>query len=208
MLPRPGWVTHEAERTVVETAIRDALVGRDLVAVRYVELAYEKPEWEARRFHSIDYGVELDLADDARWTVIWQQESWNETLLASSETIRSQLRPGAEVSTWDVSEVWKTSLGRSVTSVEAVWTKHRWGPAFGGPRFETQVDDGHESDYCLVTLLLRASGDGCVVITLGGDASDGRGSFTYLADNVAVFFSVADARAAGVMLPGDPEAIP
>ena len=152
--------------------------------------------------------VEFDLTDDATWAVMWQQESWNETLLAFPGTIRSQLRPDAEVSTWDVSGTWHAGFAGDVVSVETAWTKHRWGPSFGGPRFEEQLDDGHESDYCLNTLLLRSSGESCAVITLGGDSSDGQGTFTYLADNVAVFFSLVAARAAGVLLPGDADAIP
>jgi hypothetical protein len=152
-------------------------------------------------------GIELDLEDGATRAVIWQQQGANETLLAYRGVIRDELRPEADVSTWDVTNVWHARLGGRVERVETVWTKHRWGPAFGGPRFETQLDDGQESDHCLITVLQTEEGDGCAVVTLGGDANDGRGTFEYLADNVAVFFSVVAARDAGALLPGDADAL-
>ena len=77
----------------------------------------------------------------------------------------------------------------------------------GGPRFETQLDNGRESDYCLIRVMLAGDNDRCAVVTLGDDANDGRGTFTYSADNVAVFFSVAAARDARALLPGDPDAL-
>jgi hypothetical protein len=46
------------------------------------------------------------------------------------------------------------------------------------------------------------------MIALGGDATDGKQTFTYLADNVAVFVSLKEARAARVLLEGDPDALP
>jgi hypothetical protein len=167
-----------------------------------------EPGYDSGPFHSIDFGLELDLDDGATWSFTWQQASYNETLLCYAGTIGSELRPGIDVSTWDVSDVWRSALPRAISTVGSVWTKHRWGPAFGGPRFETRVDDGHESEYCLVTVLLHGGPGEHVVITLGGDASYGERRFTYLADNVAVFFSLPDARAHGVLLPGDPDALP
>jgi hypothetical protein len=195
------------DRAAVDAPLSAAFVGRQLTGVRYVEINYGEPAWDAGRFHSVDYGIELDLDDRATWAVIWQQRSWNETLLTYRGLIREELRPDADVSTWDVTDVWHMRFGRRVDRVETVWTKHRWGPAFGGPRFETQLDAGHESDYCLITVLLASEDDGCAVVTLGGDAADGRGTFTYLADNVAVFFSVIAARDAGALLPGDAHAL-
>lgn len=175
--------------------------------MRYVELEYEAPAWDAGRFHTVDYGIEFDLDDGGTWAVIWQQQGANETLLHYRGLICDELRPDADVSTWDVTEVWQSGFGRRVDGVETVWTKHRWGPAFGGARFETQLGDGHESDYCLITVLLASENDRCSVVTLGGDANAGRGTFTYLADNIAVFFSVAAARDAGALLPGDADAL-
>jgi hypothetical protein len=203
-----GWVSRLEDRAAIEAPLREAWVGRELVAVSYVELDYGEPGWDAGRFDSIDYGVELELDDGATWAVIWQQRGSNETLLAYPGTIGAELRPDAEVATWDVSDRWHRHFPGPIARVETAWTKHEWGPAFGGPRFETRLDDGHESDYCLISLVLRGAGDGCAVLTLGGDAADGQGTYTYLADNVAVFFSLGDARAAGVLLPGDADAIP
>ena len=54
----------------------------------------------------------------------------------------------------------------------------------------------------------RSSGERSAVIAPDGDARDGQGTSTYLADNVTVFFSRSDARAPGVLLPGDADAIP
>lgn len=204
---RRGWLYRLEDRAAVDARLTAALVGRGLTGVRYVELNYDEAGWDAGRFHSVDYGIELDFDDGATWAVIWQQQSANETLLTYRGMIRDELRPEADVSTWDVTDAWHARFGGRVEGVETVWTKHRWGPAFGGPRFETQLDDGHESDYCLITVLLAGEGDGCAIVTLGGDASDGRGTFVYLADNVAVFFSVAAARDAGVLLPGDADAL-
>jgi hypothetical protein len=196
---RDGWVPRLEDRAAVDAQLSAAFTGRQLTGVRYVELDYDEPAWDAGRFHTVDYGIEFDLENRATWAVIWQQQGANETLLTFRGLIRDELRPEADVSTWDVTDVWQTHLGRRVARVETVWTKHRWGPAFGGPRFETQLDAGRESDYCLITVLLAGEDDACVVVTLGGDANDGRGTFTYLADNVAVFFSVAAARDAGAL---------
>ncbi|MET0524771.1 MAG: hypothetical protein ABWZ91_08225 [Nocardioides sp.] len=207
MGPRKGWVSRREDRAAVDVQLSAALVGRELRRVRYVELQYEAPGWDAGRFHTVDYGIEFELDDVGTWAVIWQQQGANETLLSYRGLIRDELRPEADVSTWDVTEVWQSELGRRVDRVETVWTRHRWGPAFGGAHFETQIDDGHESDYCLVSVLLRGEDGRCAVVTLGGDATDGRRTFTYLADDVAVFFSIAAARDAGALLPGDADAL-
>lgn len=209
MALRQGWVTSIADREAVLDVLRGALVGRAIVGARYVELAYGEPAWDCGSFHSIDYGLELDTDDGATTSVIWQQQGWNETLLTYSGTIRDELVPEAETSVWDVGDIWRTAVRRPVRDVETIWIKHRWGPSFGGPKFQTRVDDGHESDYCLVTILLSDEDGGEAVITLGGEANAPEPqTFTYLADNVAVFFSVAEARRARALLRGDPDALP
>ena len=71
-----------------------------------------------------------------------------------------------------------------------------------------QLDDGRESDYCLITTLLWSDDDHCAVITPGGEANPDDQVFTYLADNVAVFFSLEEARAARALLHGDRDALP
>ena len=57
---------------------------------------------------------------------------------------------------------------------------------------------------CLVTLLLTFEGGAEIVVTLGERYED---RFIGAADNVAVFFSEPDARHAGVLLPGDADAV-
>jgi hypothetical protein len=203
---RTGWVARLEDCAIVDGQLRAALVGRRLAAVRYVEIDYGEPYWDAQRFHTIDYGVEFDLDDGATWAFTWQQRGANETLLIHRGVVRDELRPDAEVSTWDVTGLWHGHFGSRIDRIETAWTKHRWGPAYGGPRWETQLDDGSESDYCLITVILSGASEACAVVTLGGDAADGRGTFTYLADNVAVFFSLAEAHEAGARLPGDADA--
>ena len=203
-----GWASSSEERARIEAALREPLIGRELVAVRYVEMAYGQPGWDSGAFHSVDYGVELDTSDGATVAVGWEQAGHNETLRALQSTVASRLRPGAQTSTWDLSDAWRARFAGAVTGVGTAWAKHRWGPSFGGPRWETQLDDGGESDLCLITVVLHCVDGGAAVITLGGDAADGRGSFTYLADNLAVFLSLAAAREAGVLLPGDHNALP
>ena len=208
MASREGWVTSLADREVVQGALCGALIGRVLVGARYVELVYGEPAWDCGSFHSIDFGVELDTDDGRTTSFIWQQKGANETLLTYAGTIRDELVPEAEISTWDVGEIWRGAMPGAVRNVETIWTKHRWGPAFGGPKFETRVDDGRESDYCLITVVVSNDADDHVVITLGGEADDPEPqTFTYLADNVAVFFSVAEARRARALLRGDADAL-
>jgi hypothetical protein len=82
-------------------------------------------------------------------------------------------------------------LGVPVQAVEGAWLRHRW-------------DERGESDLCVLTWVLRFEGGRDVVITLGDRREDG--SFDYIADNVAVFFSLDEAQRRGVLLPGDAEA--
>jgi len=203
-----GRASRSDERAGIEAALRVPLLGRELLAVRYVEIAYGPPGWDSGAFHSVDYGVEFDTNDRLTLAISWEQRGHNETLRAFVGTVASQLRHDADVSIWDVSDLWRSRFAGVVGGVETAWTKHRWGPSLGGPRWETQLDDGGESDLCLITVVLHSADGGVVAITLGGDAADGHGTFTYLADNLAVFFSLADARAAGVLLPGDQNAVP
>jgi hypothetical protein len=208
MPSRQGWVSSLADREPIVQGLRGAFLGREIVGARYVELKYDEPAWDCGSFHSIDYGVELDTDDGCTTSVIWQQKGSNETLLSYTGRIRDELVPDAEISTWDASEVWRDQMPEPICDLETVWMKHAWGPSFGGPRFETQLDDGHESDYCLITVHLWSDADNHSLITLGGEANSPEPrTFTYLADNVAVFFSLDEARLAGALLPGDPDAL-
>jgi len=207
MVLRQGWVTTLTDREAIREQLCAALVGRVIVGVRYIELNYEEPTWDCGAFHSIDYGVELDTDDGRTTSFVWQQQGWNETLLSYVGTVREELRP-AEISTWNVSAIWRDAMPGPVCELETTWTKHKSGPSFGGPKFETRIDDGHESEYCLITVQLSGDAGNQVVITLGGEANSLESrTFTYLADNVAVFFSVEEARRARALLPGDLDAL-
>jgi hypothetical protein len=190
---RRGWAPRSEDRAAIDGQLRAALVGRRLTGVRYVELDYGEPGWDVERFHTVDYGIEFDLEAAATWAFTWQQRGMNETLLFYRGVVRDELRPDADVSTWDVTDVWHRHFGSGIDRVENVWTKHRLG--------------SRESDHCLNTVVLSGEDDSCAVVTLGGDAADGHGTFTYLADNLAVFFSLAEAHEAGALLPGDADAM-
>jgi hypothetical protein len=121
---RKGWVPRLEDRAAADARL-SALLGRQLTGVRYIELGYDEPAWDVGRFHTVDYGIELDLEDGATWAVIWQQQGANETPLTYRGLIRDELRPEADVSTWDVTNVWQTRFGRGGDRLETVWTKHR-----------------------------------------------------------------------------------
>jgi len=176
-----------------------ALVGRSVVAVRYVELDYSdgggtaEPLWGGEGFDALDFGLEFDLDDGTTWSFIWRQAGHNEGLLAYEGTLRpAQLMEDAG-RFWDVGSDsgWSAMLDRPVQAVEGAWLRHQW-------------DVRGESDLCVITWVLRFEGDRDVVITLGDRREDG--CFHYIADNVAVFFSLDEAKRRDVLLPGDDQA--
>lgn len=73
------WVPDRAA-TQAEMDRVAALVGRTVVAVRYLELEYELPEplWAGPEFDALDFGLELDLEDSATWSFAWLQAGPNE----------------------------------------------------------------------------------------------------------------------------------
>jgi hypothetical protein len=203
---RRAWVSSADEREAVEATLH-GMLGRAFLGVRYVELSYDgNPAWDAGTFHSIDFGVELQLDDGATWAVTWDQAGHNEGLMVYAGALASELRPDAEVATWDVTALWRDRFPTGFSGVKCVWTRHAYGPAYTGPRWETRVDDGGESDLCLVSVILAGDGPGQAVITLG-ESGEPDGSYGYRPDNVAVFFSSEEARRAGVLLPGDADAV-
>ncbi|GAB3406255.1 hypothetical protein GCM10027569_16510 [Flindersiella endophytica] len=165
-------------------------MGRRIEGVRYVELRYEKapgPMWPAAGFDSLDFGLELDLDNGDLWSCTWASPGYDYGLLANRETpIASLLSPDADPAVWDVSERWRDLGPAEITAVTPVWT-----------RLET---------LCQVTIILHSSAGRGTVLTLGAADLDGR--FEPSADNVAVFFSIADAQTAGVQLPGDTDPTP
>jgi hypothetical protein len=192
---RHGWVTSSDERGRIEASLGE-LSGRPLSAVRYVEMVGDgTPLWDVGSFHSIDFGVEIDLEGQVTWSITWQQRGHNETLLAYAGTIASAMKPDAELAVWDLTPLWRERFPEGFAGIDCAWTRHVFGPADTG--------DTHESDACLVSLVLNGRTGEQAVITLGGESQYQAGVYTYLADNVAVFLSVAEARRANVILPGD-----
>ena len=200
-----AWVKDEGERNRRELELQQHLVGRMIKHVRYTEARYGGwfgPMWSRATWDALDYGLELDLDDEKTWSVIWKQQGHNEALLVYEGQLRgSELLADAGV-IWDVTEHWSAVGPHSISSVTSVWTRHGFGPALNSTG--QQVAAAGQSDLCLITLILAADDGREAVITLGDIGTDG--SYTYSAENVVVFFSVAEARKAEVLLPGDPEA--
>ncbi|HEX8065682.1 MAG TPA: hypothetical protein VF520_04055 [Thermoleophilaceae bacterium] len=205
-MERRGWVTSAEERNRVEADL-SGMAGHGLAGVRYVGMSDEgAPTWDVGTFHSIDYGLEIELEDRTTWSIAWDQAGHNEAILVYAGTLSSQFSPDAEVAVWDVTSVWRQRFPEGFTEVECVWTRHVYGPAYTGVRWEIRVDDGGVSDLCLLSLVLTGARGGQAVVTLGGEDHDAAGRFAAFHDNVAVFFSLEEARRVGVLLPGDPDA--
>ena len=190
------WVADAAAREADERRV-EALVGRSVVRTRYFEQdlgAPREPAWRADGFDSLDYGVELDLDDGSTWSFIWTQAGDNEGVLAfEGQLVGAQLREDGSYVVSDVSRDsrWRDVLERAIEAVEGVWVRHTWEP------------DG-QSDLCVLSWVLHFAGGRGVVITLGGADPDA-GTYRYSHDDVAVFFSLDEARSRGILLPGDPE---
>lgn len=201
-----GWVTDEDELAEARAALR-MLVGSRIERVRYVELNYgetQDPSWNLSGpvFDSIDFGVELDLADGALWSFTWRQYDIDNGLIAGAGPLTPA---GVSLETfdtyvWDASEHWHERGPRVVGDVASAWDRRGVGPAqnwAGEP-----VGPARESHLCLRTLVLSADDAREAVITLGGRRADWSYE-PFAEDNIAVFFSAAASRDAGVLLPGD-----
>lgn len=201
------WAVDEAARASDEQRVA-ALVGRRVVGVRYFELPWSElggppgPAWPGEGFDALDFGLELDLDDGSTWSFIWLQAGENEGLLAYDGPLQpTQLRqhPGR---IWDVGEEsgWRDILGRPVVRVDGAWLRYT-SDVRGrfGRRFRRR------SSLCVHTWVLRFAGDRAVVVALGERAEDG--SYRYIHENVAVFFSLEAARSRGVLLPDDPQTV-
>jgi hypothetical protein len=203
-----AWVRDEAERHRWDQALQKRLVSHRIERVRYVELSAtadsESLSNPPTTFDSLDYGLEIYLDDGATWSIIWKQQGHNEGLLVYEGTlVPSEIAADAGTVAVDVTKRWETIGPLSISGVETVWTRHGIGPTInsGGG----QVTDVSESDICLQTLVMVAPNGREAVITLGQRRPDG--GYTYVGDNLAVFFSRDEARAARVLLPGDQEAV-
>jgi hypothetical protein len=190
---RLAWVRNQAERAVHERYLR-RLVGRAVVRVRYVEIQYEgltEPAWLGGVFDSLDFGLEMDVDGGATWSVIWKQGGRNEGLLVyQGSLVGSEIMEGSSIAIWDATDRWRELGPHVIASVIPVWTRP----------FE------EESDLCLGALVLASEDQKKAVLTLGDRGRDL--SYKPSHDNVAVFFSLDDARSAGVVFPGDHNAVP
>ena len=95
---------------------------------------------------------------------------------------------------WDVTEHWHACGPRDISSITTVWRRFSEG----------EGESFRESDITLGTLILSSDSERVAVITLGQQRD---GSYMWVEENLAVFFSAADAANAGVLLPDDRAAI-
>ncbi len=170
------------------------LIGRHVERIRYFDIDYRteefrrhevgprtivreaewvEPSWRHQVCDSIDYAVELETRDGARFTVSWENLGKMEGLgLRELPAIGNAFRDDADVAEWDVSDTtqWRAARDSAVTSVEMHY--ERW-------------DDSGESLSCSwVTVEL---GSRIIEFVLGeGDRVNDR--VLPSANNVAVIF--------------------
>ena len=197
-----AWLANRDDLAPFDAELRAGFVGQELQAVRYVGLDHSPPTADGRQFHSIDFGVEFDLAGGATWSITWDQGGRNEGLLVAPGPM--PVTPSGDLASWDYTQVWRERFPEGVQVIEAVWTRHAWTLVSSSPGSVARVGETETSAYCLTTLVLGVDRD-AVAVTLGGGYGTefSRAQF----DLVSVFLSVQDARAAGALLPGDAEAI-
>jgi hypothetical protein len=82
--------------------------------------------------------------------------------------------------------------------VQTAWTRPWFDTAIN--RRGSRAVGAALSDLCLATIVLSSDSGRVAIITLG--ESEAGGSYRYVGDNVAVFFSVDEARKAQIPLPG------
>ena len=83
-----------------------------------------------------------------------------ETLLTYAGTIRDELVPEAEISTWDVGEIWRGAMPGPVRNVETIWTEQRCRPGVRRPEVrDSRSMTDRESDYCLITVVVSNDAD-------------------------------------------------
>lgn len=195
---RAGWVKDDDERAAREEELR-SVEGREIVAVRYFGLTYEggpAPSWHADGFDALDHGLELDLDDERTVAAAWQVPGYNEALLVYIGRLEpDEILPGAATSE-DVSAHWLARGPRRIGALAFAWKRWEWGAALNATG--EVVSPPGMTDLCLETVVI-ADGQREAAITLGD--VDGKGGFAPSATNVAVFFSLALARAAGARLP-------
>jgi len=185
MKARAVWQTDEVGLRAENDRVA-SIVGRRLEGGRYVELDYAtaEPAWDGPGYHSLDYGLELDLDDGSTWSFVWKMNGEAECLAAvDGRLVDLELTADAAAEEWPLVDVveWRPLLGRTVSSVGSAW--NRVGPGL-----------------CPVTWCLSFSVDEAVAITLG-ERGHPDGEFYGTANNVAVFFDLNAAAAVGASLP-------
>jgi hypothetical protein len=179
-----------------------ALVGRRIEHVRYVDLAemHSGLHWRCPMFDSIDFGMELDLDDGATWSFIWKMVGFSGGVLVYPGSLSPfALRSSENIAIWDVDDHWRARGILDIGSVALVWDWQGIGPGLERTGYLESNDDA--GALFLQTLVLSSQSGREAVISLG--EGDLEGAYGWMPNNLAVFFSVADARAAGVLMPGD-----
>jgi hypothetical protein len=142
------WAASSGERDELTGFVRQ-LRGEDLAAVRYVTLDYRRyergiemvgartivdpvewapPTFESPSGHTLDYGVELDMAGGRTWSITWLPPGMTVGLAVHGNDLLSDL-DGALVAVWDVTsrEPWARCVGQRIVSAEPVfeaWDAH------------------------------------------------------------------------------------
>lgn len=170
------------------------MVGRRIERVRYFDIDYRaeqyrhdevgpraieseaewvEPTWTHSACDSIDYAVELETSDGARFTVSWDAPGMMEGLgLRELPAIGNAFRDDAHVAVWDVSDTarWKAARDSEVTSVEMHY--ERW----------------YESGEGLWCSWISVELGGIVIEFVLGEGGRGTDRVAPSANNVAVIF--------------------
>ena len=156
-----------------------SIVGQPIVAVRYSDIDHGAAEaeapWQARGFHSIAYGVELDVEDGRTFSTTWVISIDNVGMTFRAEPLVPRWQPPGYGRLYDVTGApeWELLLGDPVTGVALHW----WGGDHGGCHSATL-----RFDHARIHIILgQAEGND---LLYGAD------------ENVAVVFDEEMARAA------------
>jgi hypothetical protein len=194
-----AWVENDHERDAGESHAR-SVEGRRITKVRYYGLKYEgspSPSWHADGFDALDYGVELDLDDGTTVAMIWKTFNHNEALLVYSGRLEGRELVRGSAASSDMSTHWLEHGPHQIGSLAFAWMRWEVGPSRNAAG--EVVSPARNTDLCLQTVAIY-DGPRTALITTG--EPDDQGRYTPQPTNVAVFFSAAAARAAGVSTPG------
>jgi hypothetical protein len=184
-----GWAASEVE-VDCRRAVAAGLIGGILARVRYFAIDYEamnvtglrskglraitsseelaRPYWKRGLRHTVDYGVELTLADRRGFFVTWDLPGVTESLALLEGFGEQIVRSEGGIAVWDVSQQppWSTLIGIPIQNVELDYAP--WG--------------GEAGFYC-TRAVIRTS-DFSVQLLL--DDLDEDGNFLPSVDNVVV----------------------